>query len=349
MKLPGIQLSAFEEVWLDWILNPTEEKILWAGRPTRLYQYDGTPAVLIGAILWLPIACIIFSGDTEPMGWDTPWEQLYMNMIALSLTAFLIIFPIWKRFKAKHTVCILTTQRAIIQSPRLLGRPRYQVYPLHAEMIRDSYTKKKGYGCLVFDYGLAYLGINRLVSWPIGFINIPDAAKVEQLIFHELFYKHGLQPELLPVHSINSSASSSLFQLVVGVLLLLGSAVAWFSCNAVPDGWSSRKVTITYAHADRTPSGDGAFLLQAADGTIFRVPLAGSRGMHKEGEQILIAHPSNNPLQARTIPSTQGQRIAATALAAMGGILILQSLLYYHRERKHHLVTKGTKDKEVDK
>lgn len=333
MKLPHIRLSAFEEVWLERLINPAEEKILWADRPTRLYQYDGTPAVVIGAILWLPVAWLLLFCDTVPMGWDTPWEQLYVHITALSFSAFLVIYPIWKRFKAKHTVCVLTTQRAIIQSPQLLGQPRYQVFPLHAEMIRDSYRNENGYGSLVFDYGLAYLGINRLVSWPIGFINIPNVEKVEQLIYHEIFYKHGLHPEVIPERSTSNIGISVLLQLIVGILFLLLGTIAWLNSNNLPAGWVSKHVTITYNHAHRTPGGDGAFLMQAADGTFFRVPLAGSRDKHQEGERICITYPANNPLQARLSPSKQGQRIAALALAIIGAILSLQSVLYYHRER----------------
>lgn len=333
MKLPHVDLAVFEQIWLDWLIQPSEERILWAARPTRLYKYDGTPAVLLLALLWIPIAAHVFFTDVVPQGWDTPWQQVYVYAASLAFTLFLVIFPLWKRFKARHTVCVLTDKRAIIQSPRILGRPRYRIFPLHAEMIRDRYVNKHGVGSLVFDYGLAYIGGNNLVSWPIGFINIPGIAKVEHLIFHELFYRHGLQPSIVPERAARSMGTSVLLQLAIGLLILIAGATMWGSIDKLPPGWVCQSVTITYAHADRTPGGDGAFLMQAADGTYFRVPLIGSRGQHAEGSRLSVAYPKGNPLQARIAPSATGQLIIAVILVIIGMVLMGQSLLYYHRER----------------
>ncbi len=333
MKLPNVDLAAFEEVWLGWVINPAEEKLLWAGRPTRLYKYDGTPAVLLAALLWIPIVWTLTATDTMTLGWDTPWEQVYLRMLAIAFTAFLILFPIWKRFKARHTVCVLTDKRAIIQSPRLLGRPRHQIYPLHAEIIRDSYANKQGVGSIVFDYGLTYLGGNHFASWPIGFINIPDAAQVEQLLYHEIFRRHGLTPTSAAARPVGHTGNAALRQLVVGILLLMAGAASAFATTTLPRGWVQRRVDLTYAHAHSTPGGDASFLLQAADGTCFRVPLAGSRGQYREGESIDIAYPAHNPLQARVATTHTSGYLVATMLGGIGAILILQALVFYHTKR----------------
>ena len=333
MTLPNIDLAAFEEVWLGWVIDPAEEKLLWAGRPTRLYKYDGTPAVLLAALLWIPIAWTLCAMDTMPLGWDAPWEQIYLRMLSIAFTAFLIIFPLWKRFKARHTVCVLTDKRAIIQSPRLLGRPRHQIYPLHADMIRDSYANKQGVGSIVFDYGLTFIGGNHFASWPIGFINIPDAEQVLQLLYHEIFHRHGLTPPCAAAQPAGHTGSAALRQLVVGILLLMAGAATGLSTTSLPRGWVQHSVILTYAHAHRTAGENASFLLQAADGTCFRVPVAGTRGRHREGERIDIAYPAHNPLQARVATTHTSGYLMATMLGGIGAFLILQALMFYHTKK----------------
>lgn len=340
MKLPDISLSPFEATWLDWVLNPAEEPILWAGRPRNLHHHDGSVAVVCGAIFWLPVAAIIFFREVEHTGWDSPWEQVCTYALCIMYTAACILFPLWKRFKARHTVYVLTQRRAIIQAPRLSGRPRYHIYPLHAEMIRDCYVDKRGLGSLVFDHGYMFMGLHHLIGWPIGFLNIPDFAKVHHLLLHELTQRHGLTtPAALPNHT-HSLGNTLPVQLIAASLLVLAGISLAKDAHTLPQDWEKKEVTINYPQAQRPGEGDGAFLLQAADGSFFRVPLVGSCGQHQDGERIRIIHPAHNPLLARIAPDDKCHATISWGLILCGVILMAFSVnLYLHLINKQHGTT----------
>lgn len=329
MKQPDLNLAAFEKTWLSWILNPEEEEVLWAGRPKSLAWYDGSAALLLGIPLWIPVAYIIFSDFTTQLELDSPWQHFFVRALAIFISAQFILFPIWKRFKARHTVYVLTRQRAIIQSPRLLGRPRYQIYPLHAEMIRDRQVNKRGLGSLVFDRGFCFISFHHLISWPIGFLNIPDFAEVDRLLLHELYYRHGLTPDTMPDRPLCTLSAASAMLLIAGCLLLLTGAVAGINTSTRPHGWVKQQVSITFSHADRTPGGDGAFLMQTEDGTLYRIPLSGSCAKHQEGEKVYIVYPPDNPLQARLASSSPGYTLTARWLSLCGLLLIAHGIIYH--------------------
>lgn len=329
MKLPDIDLSAFEKMWLRWILHPEDEKILWAGRPKSLAWYDGSVAVLLGIPFWIPVLLIVFSDLTTQPEVGSPWQPFFVRAMAILISVLFIIFPLWKRYKARHTIYVLTRQRAIIQSPRLLGRPRYQIYPLHAGMIRDRRVNRWGVGSIVFDHGFHFIGIHHLISWPIGFINIPDFAVADKLLLHELYYRHGLTPDTMPDRPVSSLSAAAVVQLIVGILLLLAGVTNWINAATLPRGWAKQQVCITYAHADRTPGGDGAFLMQMPDGNLCRIPLSGSCGKHQEGDLVRIVYPPDNPMQARLDSGAPANKLAARWLSLCGLLLIAHGIIYH--------------------
>lgn len=339
MKQPDIRLSPFEKTWLNWILNPAEEPILWVGKPRHLHHHDGSVAVLCGAIFWLPVAAIIFFREVEHTGWDSPWEQVCTYALCIMYTAACILYPVWKRFKAQHTVYVLTQRRAIIQAPRLSGRPRYHIYPLHAAMIRDCYVDNRGIGSLIFDHGYMFVGFHHLIGWPIGFLNTPDFAKVHHLLLHELAHRHGLTPAALPHHTHRSDNTRPV-QLIVACLLVLAGISLAEEAHAHPPEWEQKEVTINYRQALSTGEEDGAFLLQAADGSCFRVPLIGSCGQHQDGERIRIIHPAHNPLLARLAPADKCHAAVSWGLILCGVILMAFSVnLYLHLRSKQRGTT----------
>ncbi len=341
MKLPDFDLATFEKTWLSWILRPEDEKILWAGRPKSLAWYDGSVAVLLGIPFWIPAAYFALTDITAQPGLDSPWQQFFVRALTIFISALLILFPIWQRYKARHTVYVLTRQRAIILSPRLSGRPHYRIYPLHAEMIRDRRVNKRGVGSLVFDYGFSFIGIHHLIRWPIGFLNIPDFAVVDHLLLHELYYRHGLTPDTMPDRPLSSLSGAAVVQFIMGILLLLMGATHWINASSLPPGWVRQQVSISYAHADRTPGRDGAFLMQMPDGNHYRIPLSGSCGKHREGDKVYIIYPPDNPLQARLDPGSPAKKLVSCVLSLCGLLLLAHGILY-------HLTLRNKSSKHAD-
>lgn len=337
MKLSDIDLAAFEKTWLRWILHPEDEPILWAGRPQSLAWYDGSIAVLLGIPFWIPVVLIVFSDLTAQPELNSPWQHFFVRALSILISALFIFFPLWKRYKARHTIYVLTRQRAIIQSPRLWGRPRYQIYPLHVGMIRDRRVNKRGVGSIVFDHGFNFIGIHHLISWPIGFINIRDFAVVDTLLLHELYYRHGITPDTMPDRPHSSLSTAAVVQFIVGILLLLVGATSWIHATTLPRGWVKQQVCISYAQADRTPGGDGAFLMQMPDGNLCRIPLSGSCGKHQEGDKVHIVYPHDNPLQARLASSSPGYKLTARWLTLCGIVLMTFSVSFFLslRNKKH--------------
>lgn len=334
-------MAAFERIWLEQLLAAGEEKLLWMGRPAKLYRYDGTVSVLLAALIWFPFVFPLIESYFQPQGWETRWEEVFLHGTALTFSFFLVLFPCWKWYKAKHTVCVLTEKRAIIQAPTIWGRPGYRMYPLEANMIRDRRRDGRGKGSIIFDYGLTYVGGIRMLSWPIGFLHIDEVERVEQLMFHELFYRHGEEPEMVPERTLQQMAHAVLRQLVMGVLAGVAGAALWFSCDTLPKGWIEERVMLSYPRAEHGTESDGTFLWRGGDGCYYRVPLFGTRDKYSDGDSVLIAYPADNPLQARLAPTARGQQMAAVILVAAGIFLFLQGMLYYCQERKKRHRTDG--------
>ena len=317
MKLPGISLSPLEEAWLDEIAYSEDENILWAGRPGRLSQHDGSSAMLFGLIFWIPVVCTAVSHDADFLGWHTPWEQVFMYALVIANSALFSLFPLWKRIKARHTVYVLTNQRAIIQAPGILGRPRHQIYHLSPTLLRDRYVNSRGVGSFVFGYGYFILGLHYVFGWPIGFLNIPDFAKVDKLICHELFHRHGQDPDTVPARHRSSVLRAAAAQLVVGLLLL----ATWLG-----PGFSSALQPADEPHTESAElARHGDYTLQAADGSRYHATWASSA----------LQHPHAPHQQVAPAPTSFRSSMLAAVLGGIGAMLILHAFFFYHTHTQY--------------
>ncbi len=322
MNSPHVKLAPFEQLWLRQLIDPAQEQVLWMGRPSKLYRYDGTIDVLLLACVWFTCLFGGLVNANPPAGWQTDWRVQLIIFVLLCTSLDIIIFPIWKRFKARHTICVLTNKRAIIQAPRILGKPKHLVYPLHPAMLRKREVHENGSGSLVFDYGWHYSGDHHYHTWPIGFLHIPNVEQVEQLIHQELIKQGQYTPQFWKEYKNHRTRKNGFVLSIVGTGLILFAILSWTLCNNVPEGWEERSVNITYAPASPSES-DGAYLLQAANGVYYRVPIEATQGKYAEGEAISIMYPADNPLQARPVPVIHPLQIVAIITGIFGLSLLV--------------------------
>ncbi len=315
------KLAAFEQKWLHRLIDPAEEQVLWMGRPSRLFLYDGSPQVLAFVILWYAMLLIAVHHMPTEKIWQPDWRAFFLVFVILWVSLEATIFPIWKWYKARHTVCVLTNKRAIIQAPRILGGPRHLIYPLHPAMLRERHVHENGSGSLIFDYGWHYAGDHRFYTWPIGFLHIPNVVQVEQLIHHEIIKQGGYTPQFWKEYKNDRTKRTGKILSVIGFCLLLGAGFSWALDDPPPTGWEQRHVNITYAPAQPEEK-DGSFLMQATDGTVFRIPLPDTQGRYAEGENIRIIYPPQNPLQVRVAPWLSITKAFAFFLAVFGILLL---------------------------
>jgi hypothetical protein len=113
-----------------------DEELLWAGQPdltmaTFRYLFFIAP---LGAILLFMLVMVLW------IGWDglragELGTILPTGLLLLSLLAVLLLIP-WQRWKAGKTCYALSSRRALVFQPRLLGRIYVTSY--FPEQLRDA-------------------------------------------------------------------------------------------------------------------------------------------------------------------------------------------------------------------
>jgi hypothetical protein len=167
---------------IDASLMDPGERLIWSGnpRPARYSIRKGGYPFLFGILLfgfslfWIHGAYMAGSKATNPLGF-----QFWMFGIPFVIVgACMVLSPAWYFFRAMKTTYALTDRRAItdVSGPF----PRRASVPLTQMPFVDVRTSAQGPGHVLFREALA--SYNKGMPQPDGFIAVPDAARVGQML-----------------------------------------------------------------------------------------------------------------------------------------------------------------------
>lgn len=176
MKLSDTQLSYEDRLMVENNLMRDEE-ILWVGKPVpRLFSAANLGAFIF-SLPWL--AFISF--------WTFMAAQSSLVFAAFSIPFWCVgigMFssPWWGVRRQKRTVYLVTNRHAMEVYPGLFGSVKNRVWPLEAGMVKSCTMRKDGSGDLVLGYEYRR-GKHGTHTVPSGFMNVPDARRVEQFLY----------------------------------------------------------------------------------------------------------------------------------------------------------------------
>jgi hypothetical protein len=172
-------------------LDPGEE-LLWSGKPDpiRFALKRGAVPVLIGIIFlvtWIPMF-MVSRITRSTAGLPPSFEQITLpfdfSLLALGLMfGFVglcgVLSPLWFRLRAIRTIYALTNRRVVIDIAH--PRPRTLSIPLEHVRFIEVRAGAGGSGDVIFLESMRP-GVDGWGPRGEGFIAIPDAAHVEQML-----------------------------------------------------------------------------------------------------------------------------------------------------------------------
>ncbi|MBX7167322.1 MAG: hypothetical protein K1X74_13410 [Pirellulales bacterium] len=170
------------------------EQITWVGVPRPwLFALYSMPIVIfaipwtIGSIFW-----VVAASGFEIPDFDQGWDLFPLWGIPFVLTGFgMLSSPYWLMRKAKNTVYVLTTTRAIIFD----GGLSTTIRSFGPERLTDLRRKQRadGSGDLIFERRLSYDSDGDRRSMDHGFLAISDVKAVEDRV-HRLVETSAKKP-----------------------------------------------------------------------------------------------------------------------------------------------------------
>lgn len=160
------------------------ERILWAGKPgrTRLCLAD------VFCPLLLPFSLAAWGIALNP-----PQEYRLLYIIGAALSGLFLLkwgcFPFWLRYGRARMLCMVTNRRAFRLYPNFFGGLKAESYGLLRLRLTRLIPHRDGSGDLIFGYRRMVLGgryARNITYIPWGFKNIPDAARVYELLMSEV-------------------------------------------------------------------------------------------------------------------------------------------------------------------
>ncbi len=176
MKLADTELSYEDRQMVEANLMQKEE-VLWVSKPVPRLFSAANLGSFIFSLPWL--AFISF--------WTFMAAQSSLVFAAFSIPFWCIgigLFstPWWGLRKQKRTVQVITNRRAMELYPGIFGSFKSHVWPLEPGMVQSCTVRKDGSGDLIMGYEERHgKHGSRMVAQ--GFMNVPDARRVEQFLY----------------------------------------------------------------------------------------------------------------------------------------------------------------------
>lgn len=176
MKLSDTELSYQDRLLVENNLMRDEE-LLWVGKPVPRLFSVGSVVTFLFSLFWLGFIAFWTRGAAEG---GAIFACFSIPFWCVGLCLFLS--PLWNLRTQKRTVYLITARRAMEVYPGLFGVVKSRVWPLEAGMVKSCTMRKDGSGDLVLGYEYRR-GKHGTHTIPGGFMNVPDARRVEQFLY----------------------------------------------------------------------------------------------------------------------------------------------------------------------
>jgi hypothetical protein len=180
--MPALPLDPLAEQWVQAALRPGEA-VRWSSRPLPgASAARQAPSVLFGlGMLGLAGAGLASRQGSAPGLPVGPSGVIITGLLVLLAVAgvFVLVGPLRARAMARLTAYAVTSQRALLVTPRLGGAPQVEFFSAAALAIGEARPQADGSGDVAL--GTIVLasgrGQRRLQTRTIGFFAVPDAAE----------------------------------------------------------------------------------------------------------------------------------------------------------------------------
>lgn len=201
------------------LLHEGEKAVLVVKPRTKLNVTAAVQNLLTGVLL----LCVI--GGVMWVLRDIWWYVVLTSAVFLVPGAIVLSLPWRQRRRTERTLYLLTDSRVVLVEPGMLCRESVQEFPLTHDLVQFVRSGDDGYGDIVFVresrsmMGLPFVSREHIA----GFLNIPHAERVAELIEKQVVARVGESPEPESSRSFSPELlpESRAVQLMMGGLFLL--------------------------------------------------------------------------------------------------------------------------------
>ena len=162
------------------------EELCWTGRPLGRFFAMPTPFVFLFSCIWFSVISFftyssLQEGNSFSILFTIPFWCVGIGVLST---------PFFMLRKKQRTVYAITTQRVLIADRGAFGKMTCRQYPLEQGLIMRTQYGNNGVGDIIFAEEIVQSGRGS-GSMPIGFMELPDAAQMEQMLHRFIAEREG--------------------------------------------------------------------------------------------------------------------------------------------------------------